>query len=320
MANRQNQDGQRFILRKPRDYETWLELKKTFSRKGEVWHWADPEGDGEEYLIAPVRPTPGDVRDKRTLARNQQREKDGELEDIPEDEMDETRFSDLLSPQQFEYNSLLAEWKEEMKLFKEIKAALAELCKEIQETIDRNYLPKTYGCDSAHEMICELRDFLKPSTAATRAGLKSDWSRLAQPQRKGTDIDQWLLELETVFDDCVRYNVAAVVGDGDDPIYEMLNALQPIAPEWTAVMDEKVASGEIDDLKVVLQRFRDYRRNTATRKRVAPAHSAFGASLQGKNPDGTPAENRDQAKGRTRDGGRGRGNKHQSESRTTERE
>ena len=79
--------GLPFILRAPKDWEKYIEIKKTVMRKAGAWDQVNPEGTGPN-LRKPRRPTPGDIKRKETLARNLPRD----VED-----MEETTIADLQS-------------------------------------------------------------------------------------------------------------------------------------------------------------------------------------------------------------------------------
>ena len=76
-----------FILQAPKDWEKYIEIKKTVMRKSGAWDQVDPERTGLN-LRRPRRPTPGDIKRKETLARNLPRD----VED-----MEETTIADLQS-------------------------------------------------------------------------------------------------------------------------------------------------------------------------------------------------------------------------------
>ena len=79
--------GLPFILQAPKDWEKYIEIKKTVMRKAGAWDQVNPEGTGPN-LRRPHRPTPGDIKRKETLARNLPRD----VEDI-----EETTIADLQS-------------------------------------------------------------------------------------------------------------------------------------------------------------------------------------------------------------------------------
>ena len=58
--------GLPFILQAPKDWEKYMEIKKTVMRKSGAWDQVNPEGTGPN-LRRPHRPTPGYIVTNRRL-------------------------------------------------------------------------------------------------------------------------------------------------------------------------------------------------------------------------------------------------------------
>jgi hypothetical protein len=194
----------------------------------------------------------------------------------------------------------------EFKEWQRQHQACEELCAEIQRTVDSKFIELTFHKDSAYEMMVALQDYFKPTTEATKLQLQLDWDKITQPQRKGTSIDIWLLSLETTFNELKRLKLAAA--DGLPPLLKFLNCIHPISPEYTAIWNSKIISNEVSDFNTLIRHYRDYRRFTSTQQRSGAAHSAFYATLNGRDSDGnSTANSRNQSR-------RGRGNGGQTQS------
>lgn len=92
------------------------------------------------------------------------------------------------------------------------------------------------------------------------------------------------MSLETTFDDGILNKVPEITNDS--AVYDFLDALSSLSPDFQANWDARFASEEIPSFKEMLRYYRNYRRNIAARIR----NTAFSASLQGYDSDGNPVE------------------------------
>lgn len=86
------------------------------------------------------------------------------------------------------------------------------------------------------------------------------------------------------FNELKRHKLAAA--DGIPPFLKFLNCIHPLSPEYTAIWNSKIISNEISDFNTLLRHYRDYRRFTDSQQRSGAAHSAFNATLNGRDTEG----------------------------------
>ena len=177
--------------------------------------------------------------------------------------MEETTIADLQSDdEKFQWQQTMALWELEYKEWSRKDQACAEMCAEIQRTVDSNFVDLTFNKDSVYKMIVALRDYFKPTSEATKLELQLEWEKVSQPQRRGTNIDAWLLNLEMTFNELKCHKLAAA--DGIPPLLKFLNCIHSLSPEYTAIWNSKIISNEVSDFNTLVRYYRDYRRFTAS--------------------------------------------------------
>jgi hypothetical protein len=139
-------------------------------------------------------------------------------------------------------------------------------------------------------MLQAVTDYFKPQDEISRREIYMDWKNLTKPQRRETNIDKWLVELETTYDSAQRYGVTEI--RPTSAVFDLLDALDHQAPGFRTIMDFKLASLEPINFKETLQVYRNYRRDTGGRHRPRITNSSFHTSLQGLDENGNPTPNR----------------------------
>ena len=86
------------------------------------------------------------------------------------------------------------------------------------------------------------------------------------------------------FNELKRHKLAAA--DGIPPLLKFLNYIHSLSPEYTAIWNSKIISNEVSDFNTLVRHYRDYRRFTASQTRSGAAHSAFNATLNGRDTEG----------------------------------
>ena len=248
------------ILSNPSDWDEWLEIIKTKAVGGEVWKFIDPAIAKDELpsLTEPTIPTPQDVNpDKTSLAQ------------LNDDEKEELRFQRL-------------SYKRKIATFDRQKAAMATLRSFIQETVTRTYLTYTFGCDTPHDMLVALKQRVAPTDQARKIELITQYQKLKKAPR-GQNLDTWLQQWEKTYKECKQLKLPDV--EDDRPLYDFLNAISGIAPEfanvWTINIQMKLDNGDaLPNLYKIVELFRNNRRLSNAQKGLA-THGAFPATFQG---------------------------------------
>ena len=225
------------ILSNPSDWDEWLEIIKTKAVGGEVWRFLDPAiaKDKIPSLTEPTIPTPQDVNpDKTSLAQ------------LNDDEKEELRFQRL-------------SYKRKIATFDRQKAAIATLRSFIQETVTRTYLTYTFGCDTPHDMLVALKQRVAPTDQARKIELISQYQKLKNTP-DSHNLDTWLQQWEKTYKECKQLRLPDV--EDDRPLYDFLNAISGIAPEfanvWTINIQMKLDSGDaLPDLYKIVELFRN---------------------------------------------------------------
>ena len=154
---------------------------------------------------------------------------------------------------------------------------MKELESIIQSTIDKAYLPLTYGCANALEMMIAMRDQFKPTDIATKRMILKEWNSFISSPDRGTDIDRWLVNIESTFERARRYKVVEILPNS--VLLLFLDALRILIPEFQAIIDTKVTAEEELEFKDCLRYYRNYRRNTAVRPKARSRQQGFDASF-----------------------------------------
>jgi hypothetical protein len=234
------------ILSNPSDWDEWLEIIKTKAVGGEVWEFVDPATakDTLPALTEPAIPIPQNVNPDKTS-----------LTQLDADEKEELKFQRLT-------------YKRKIATYDRQKAAMAALRSFIQETITRTYLTYTFNCDTPHDMLVALKQRVAPTDQAKKIELINQYQKLKEAPHS-QNLDTWLQQWEKTYKKCKQLKLPDV--EGDRPLYDFLNAISGIAPEftnvWTINIQMKLDSGEtLPDLYKIVELFRNNRRLSNARR------------------------------------------------------
>jgi hypothetical protein len=117
------------ILSSPKDWDEWLEIRRTIAKKAQIWEFVDPNRAPTPFE-APIRPTPDMVKgpgDTQLVA-----------------------YSSLTTVEREEYKMLLDEFHYSRKIYDTQRQAIQDLWLNIQEHLQRDYLPLTFDCESTY--------------------------------------------------------------------------------------------------------------------------------------------------------------------------
>jgi hypothetical protein len=261
------------ILNGPNDWDEWIEIIKAKARSGMIWEFVNPAiaKAALPTLTRPLIPTAAKVNAAKTSIAT----------------LDETE-KELFKAYLFDY-------KEQLSSFKQKESALLTLCTYIQERVSRNNLVFTFNCETAYDMLVNLKNRVSPTDQARKIELVNRYQRMKMTP-KAQNIDAWLQEWEKVYTNCKALNLPDV--DEDRSLFDFLHAISNVAPEfttaWKIEIQKSQAQGEeLPSLYKMVEYFRNDRRLFNALNQEGATHSAFTASfpgsINGKSTDETIA-------------------------------
>jgi hypothetical protein len=174
-----------------------------------------------------------------------------------------------------------------LKEYDQQEMALKEMENDIITTIDLAYRSITFN-KGAPGMMRAVQEQFKPTDFATKRDILKEYKKNTKAQKRDVDIDKWLVSLEKAYEDGIRNQVSEI--NSNSAVYDFLDSLSTLAPDFVALYDMQVAQVNIPAFKEILRVFRNWRRNRATRPKAQIQHSAFGASFQGLDSNGNPVD------------------------------
>jgi hypothetical protein len=108
-------------------------------------------------------------------------------------------------------------------------------------------------------MLVNLKNGFAPSDTAREQGLILEWKKLQTPP-KSQEINNWLHQWETLYDECKTEGLPDV--QGNRPIYSFLDAISTVTPSFADIWDVKLLDGTVYEFTEIIRKFRDYQRNT----------------------------------------------------------
>jgi len=105
------------------------------------------------------------------------------------------------------------------------------------------FLPYTFNQESTYDVLVALRQRVAPSDRARKLDLSQQYGKLMMaPQPE--DIEAWLQAWEQTYTKCKRLKIPIV--EDNLPVYDFLNAIADIAPEFSSVWIVNVETMEAD--------------------------------------------------------------------------
>jgi len=315
-------------LDSPNDWEPWIELAKTYATAQRIWEFINPENPQRIYLSEPVIPSlaaarqlltaertpastestqtlqptpavPGPSRPTRRRAGRAQ-EDDDEEPPAPPAPTVAPAVPPQSDPTDTEVEARLKietiRYKHEYQSYLRREHALDEMPTIIQNSIRRRHHQHTYNCDSAYEMLVNLKRKVAPDDFAAQLDLRNQYKDLTKPPKQA--LETWVNRWEDIYHRGTRLNMPEVVTP--NPHFDFLDAIQNVLPHFYVVNQDLVLKqarrDEVMDFIELLDLFRDAKRiHTAQQGgRLLGGQSAFATSLQGKelgnNQDEEPPE------------------------------
>jgi hypothetical protein len=201
----------RVTLKDTSNWELWLSMIKTIAEQFEVWDLCDPESDTEPALPKePIEPSWEDLK-----------------RDHPID------WFHLYGVMNTQYERKLSAYKKKLQSRKLVANAIRQSIHEkYQVFIDQ---------ETPWGLLRNLRQRVSPECNPTyRASLRTAWRNLDRGLDKTTDIDQWLLNWQTLQKRCAK---AGITEAREAPI-QFLEAVSVISPEFHAtwIVPAEIAS------------------------------------------------------------------------------
>ena len=187
--------------------------------------------------------------------------------------------------------------------FEKRQEAMEEMRSIIQHSIEATYLPYTYNCETPYDMLVKLKGVFAPKDHAREQECIEEWDSLTK-LKKGTELEAWLLKWETTYVKCKGLNLPET--SGRRPIKTFLGAIASISPAFVDNWDNKLVDNpsKAYEFSTVIQRYRDYHRDTKHRTKPRGTHGAFATSaptapqFQGRPASDSPGKD-SQPKGQT---------------------
>jgi hypothetical protein len=191
------------ILASPKDWDKWLEIRKTKATESDVWEDMDLNTTQDELPTNtdPTMPTAATVKP------------------------DATQYSQLSKDQMEILKLLRQDYKRELALYERRKKALAEMRTDIQRTVSRTYLIHTFDCKTLYEMLVALQKRVAPTDWARKTELRNKYQRLRKPP-KSQDMEAWLQQWEKTFTDGVKLDIPET--KGETLLHDFLYAISSI--------------------------------------------------------------------------------------------
>jgi hypothetical protein len=133
-------------------------------------------------------------------------------------------------------------------------------------------------------MLVALKQRVAPTDQARKIEPINQYQKLKKALR-GQNLDTWIQQWEKTYKECKQFKLPDV--EDDRPLYDFLNAISGIAPEfanvWTINIQMKLDSGDtLPDLYKIVELFWNSRRLSNAQKGLA-THGAFPATFEGQS-------------------------------------
>ncbi|KUJ22453.1 uncharacterized protein LY89DRAFT_299450 [Mollisia scopiformis] len=267
----------------------WKEVTKTTAIEVDVWKYMDPDVNEPTMvpiLAEPIKPTPSTIKNDIIITPASTRTATpGTAHSIPTTTPAVTRpakFSDLDQDEREELRSLREEYAYKMKKYDRQVEALRAMEAHIQNTIDPKLLIYTYNCPNAWKMMHNLKMECAPTDYSRKKTILGKWGKLKSTAKSSTDLEHWLREWHTIYDEGIELKVPELV-DTDRACHDFLTAIYPIAPSFSDSKElEMLDDKQPWSFKQLVRQYSQWRRNTSDRPRTTVKNLAYIAKKQDK--------------------------------------
>jgi hypothetical protein len=223
MSNTTSQSS--VILHTEKDWDSWIELIKSAALKFELWEYINPytAKDKVPVLSEPEQPSPTSIRGTATPA--EQREGSSSLT------ISEIRFSDLNASEQTQLQMLQSIYLHQLRKHERRVEAMGEVRNKVQNTIHKDNFGYTRDCNTVWEMVYNLKERFAPNDKARERDVLGDWIQATKKPGRGTEINKWLQDLETAYNEAVKLKLPEVLGL--HPHYTFTEATAELEPNFS---------------------------------------------------------------------------------------
>ena len=154
------------------------------------------------HLEQPKRPEPSDVK--------------------PPAEGRPATVSQLSTYEKEQLRQLQSDYNYDRKEYDRKRRALAELRKQIVETIKRSYVSYTHKCDTVHDVAVKLKDRVAPTDKIRERELIEQYKTACKPP-KPQNIEQWIQKWEPMVRETICFSTAPTkrVSNPDTKIHKI---------------------------------------------------------------------------------------------------
>jgi hypothetical protein len=194
-------------LNSPSDWEIWIDMIENRARIANVWQFINPtiEKDELPMLTSPTFPMSRDVNPRKSIV------------------------SELTPEELEELKALRNNYKIRNREYEQQKSSIESLHTLVHETVSRTYYTYLIKKSTLYDMLQALKQRVAPSDKARELELIAQYQKLKQTP-KNQNIESWLRQWETTYNNCIEANLSDVVGTR--PIYDFVNAVQEFAPDF----------------------------------------------------------------------------------------
>jgi hypothetical protein len=231
------------ILDKPADWDIWFHTVKTMATISsvDIWKYINPDLDIEPQLpIAPEPPTVASV--------------DSTMSSIAElDTAGIQKYDTMIKNHQVITGDINRKLQ-----------AIGKVLTYINTTISQKNMIYIQRKNTVYQMLVALKQRLAPKDRARKTMVIRQYDQLKVYQ-KNEPVESWLQTWERVYQDAKDLKLA--VADGEQPLFDFINAIRPIDPYFAPTMEYDIAVRKRErkdvDLYDMIEMFRDhYRDNT----------------------------------------------------------
>ena len=259
------------------DWDLWIQLRRSFARAHDIWRYCDPSKSPGDIpkLREPSMPTIGDVKIIPAVVAVPAPEGGVAIEAAPERE---ALMSELDADEREEYQWLKQQYLRKYKEWETKKKAMAQLIRDIEESVDIGYLPNLEPDETAYAMLYRLQQRYAPTDLAREKQVIKAWGDLFTGKPKG-DIDAWLNEWERIYNRGQTLEIGEIMGMR--AVERFIDALEiHISPEFASVWRVSLADEKFYiDFLDLLEQFRRFWRSRSTLPKARGRHGAFVTSF-----------------------------------------
>ena len=175
------------VLASPRDWKDWLNVVKSAASKSDIWKYIDP-AVADDILPVLTEPEYPSFRTVKPTA---------------------TAISELNSDESLELSKLTKGYKRSIKKYDRQAKAMSELMLHIHSTVKRGYKVYFSKTNDPRIAIINLKKKVAPTDIQRMNNLIQQW-KTVQLYKKGTEVEAWLQNWETLYYECSDENLAEV--------------------------------------------------------------------------------------------------------------